>query len=228
MLDLVMKLLWRLIIHAGLKLGACSTCRAHKIRCEVAPGATICKRCERSGQGAACILGASRTRSTRSSSTPPADSQIVHPVPVHGRKRSNSTRSCSERSSGVHQPTKKKRSLKSQGGMEAVVACSNLQSLDRINEDENEFMASLSSALGQLIILIKPASPLMQISVMNGPAFFLEDLSTPVKMRMILIAWTRTLNALISTLPIAVMKNFQTLHLRLGAMPHRPSIILDS
>ena len=107
MLDLVMKLLWRLIIHAGLKLGACSTCRAHKIHCEVAPGATICKRCERSGQGAACILGASRTRSTRSSSTPPADSQIVHPVPVHGRKRSNSTRSCSERSSGVHQPTKK-------------------------------------------------------------------------------------------------------------------------
>ena len=122
----------------------------------------------------------------------------------------------------------KKHSLKSQGGMEAVVVCSNLQSLDCINEDENEFMTSLLSALGQLIILIKPASPLMQISVINGPAFFLEDLSTSVKMRMILIAWTRTLNALISTLSIAVMKNFQMLHLRLESMSHRPSIILDS
>jgi len=131
---------WVLIIHAGdgLKLGACSTCHAHKIHCEVSPGATVCKRCEQSGQAATCVHGTSRTHSTRSSSTPPADTQSVHPAP--GRKQSDSTHSCP---SGDHQP-KKRRSLKSQGGTETVLAHgSSLQGLDSIREDEGEFIVSL-------------------------------------------------------------------------------------
>jgi len=143
-----MKALLTLIIHAAaeLKLGACTTCRTHKLRCEFSPGATVCERCQQSGRAATCVRGTTRTRSTRSSSTPPADTQIVHPV--SGRKRSDSTPSCP---SGVPQP-KKRRQSKSQGSTEAVVASSNFQSLEPINEDEDEFAVSFQSALRQLMI----------------------------------------------------------------------------
>ncbi|KAF8139088.1 hypothetical protein EV363DRAFT_1293320 [Boletus edulis] len=54
------------------KRGACSACRTRKVRCDLAPGATACKRCIEGGLSEECIIQASRTRS-RGNSAPPLD-----------------------------------------------------------------------------------------------------------------------------------------------------------
>lgn len=140
-----------------MKVGACSACRARKVRCDVLPGANTCQRCEASGQGATCILETSRTRSVRSTSTPPVDHQAI---PTGSRqKRSDST--CSLGSTGVVLPEpKKQRTSKSQDGKKPMLfrQNSNSQELDIVYEDDNEYIVSLVSVSTRAIINLIPIS----------------------------------------------------------------------
>lgn len=52
------------------RVGACAWCRAHKVKCEVLPGAKVCRRCEQSGLSDICGLNETTACSTKTSALP--------------------------------------------------------------------------------------------------------------------------------------------------------------
>ncbi|KAG6377588.1 hypothetical protein JVT61DRAFT_13029 [Boletus reticuloceps] len=57
--------------------GACMRCRSHKVKCEILPGANVCRRCEQSGLSNICELKESATRSTNTTSALPREAQVT-------------------------------------------------------------------------------------------------------------------------------------------------------
>ncbi|KAG6378225.1 hypothetical protein JVT61DRAFT_13924 [Boletus reticuloceps] len=133
--------------------GACMRCRSHKVKCEILPGANVCRRCEQSGLSNICELKESATRSTNTTSALPREAQVTQ-----GKNRSrgaSTSRSSAPPSTsqpkGLNQGKRKPESMgPAELRMKSVAPSSQKQTTIRSTIDNEDAQAAYLNPVAEL------------------------------------------------------------------------------